>query len=426
MNCPPRTERFVAQISMGRWAAVAACIFSSMLLSAHVMAEAPLSIEQARVTVTGYDVNRPDPYPGMGDFGWVGNVRQMPGGDLLLVHQWGYWHSSFAEPRIIEEKRAAGWRAQNWPLDFPAPTGGRSMITRSTDNGLTWSKPQTIVDLPQDDSPYGLLRCADGTLLCFINVQASWYGFTKAPEPLQDQLGGLNTQQCVIRSTDNGQTWSEPIWLESPGKFYERSHGQPLQLPDGGILWPTYYSDAGTQAQLSGAIHRSDDSGKTWRLISRISRDKMSVDEPAIARLADGRLIMVCRPDGCVFHSKDDGVTWTESGLAVKQGRFKAPWIDVLSDGTVVCVVTLGNMRVVLSSDHGQTWTDPIPLDTSCYGYPGGTKLADDSIITSYVSSGRAPSRIHVVRFRPNAVRDGIVLLPLGEYTEDPDLDAEP
>ena len=88
--------------------------------------------------------------------------------------------------------------------------------------------------------------------------------------------------------------------------------------------------------------------------------------------------------------------------------------------------MTLGNLRVVLSSDHGQTWTEPIPLDTSHYGYPGGTKLADDSIITSYVQSGRAPNRIYVVRFRPNAARDGIELLPLGEYTEDPDLDSIP
>lgn len=424
MNCP-RVSRLVKPVVCGSTAAFFVSTLSFLVVPS-VLAEASLRIEQARVVVTGYDVNRPDPYPGMGDFGWAGNIQQLPGGELVLIHQWGYWHSSFGEPRIIAEETAKRWRAQNWPLDFPAPTGGRSMITRSSDNGLTWTKPKTIADLRWDDSPYGLLRCADGTLLCFINVQSSWYGFTEAPASMRDQLDGLNTQQCVIRSTDNGQTWSDPIWLKSPGKFYERSHSQPIQLSDGGILWPTYYSDAGTQAQLFGAIHRSDDSGKTWRLISRIIRDNASVDEPAIAQLADGRLILVCRPDGCVFHSKDDGVTWTESGRAVQQGRFKAPWIRVLSDGTVVCVITLRNLRVVLSRNHGQTWTDPIPLDTSSYGYPGGTKLADDSIITSYVQSGRAPNRIYVVRFRPNAARDGIELLPLGEYTEDPDLDSIP
>ena len=298
------------------------------------------------------------------------------------------------------------------------------MLTRSTDFGKTWQKPRTIMDLPLDDSAYGLLRCADGTLLCFMNVQASWYGFSKAPDSMRDDLGGLNTQQCVIRSSDGGATWSEPIWLESPGKFYERSHAQPIQLPDGGILWPTYFSDEGSDAQLFGAIHRSDDSGQTWRLISIIRRENENVDEPAIARLHDGRLIMVCRPDGAVFHSSDQGVTWTETGRVVARGRFKAPWITAIGDGTVVCAATVGNLRVFLSTDHGKTWSQPIGLDTSCYGYPGGVKLPDDSMVVSYVERGNAPSRIYVVRFRANEARDGIELLPLGEFVEDPDLDA--
>jgi len=399
-------------------------LFQLTLITPLVLATEPLTIDQARVYVAGHDHNRPDPYPGIGDFGWAGNPQQLPGGELLLVHQWGYYHSSFAEPRIIEPELAKRWRSEGWPLDFPAPTGGRSMLTRSTDNGLTWSKPRMIMDLPWDDSPYGLVRCADGTLLCFVNVQASWYGFMQAPESMQDELNGLNTQQCVIRSTDGGQTWSDPIWLESPGSFYERSQAQPLQLPDGGILWPTYFSNGGTSGLLHGAIHRSDDSGQTWKHISTITRDDVSTDEPAIARLGDGRLIMVCRPDGGVLHSKDDGVTWQQTGLLVKSGKFKAPWITTLSDGTVVCVATYSNLRVFLSRDHGATWTNPIGLDTSSYGYPGGTKLGDESILITYVASGRAPSRIYAVRFGVNDSRDGIELLPLGEYTEDPDLDA--
>ena len=291
----------------------------------------------------------------------------------MLVHQWGYWHASLAEPRIIEAKCAERWRQENWPLDFKAPTGGRSMATFSTDEGRSWSKPRTIIDLDLDDSPYGILRCRDGTLLCFINVQASWYGFDRAPEELAHLLGGLNTQQCVIRSTDDGESWSDPIWLASSGRFYERSHAQPIELPDGAILWPTYACD-GRDDRLFGAVHRSDDGGLSWRLIAKVHRPDQHVDEPAIAKLADGRLLMVARPDGAVFHSSDHGVTWEMTGRIPTEGVFKAPRLFLLSDGTVFCAATVKHLCGFLSNDGGVTWTPSATLDESSYGYPGGIR----------------------------------------------------
>ena len=378
--------------------------------------------ERLRVVVTGHDVNRPKPFPGRGKFSWPGNIAKLPHGELLLVHSAGYYHVSFAQPRLIELKTRKRWLQQGWPLDFPAPTGGRSMITRSKDGGKTWSRPKTLIDLPWDDSPYGLLRYRNGTLLCFINVQASWYGFEKAPKQFRRELSGLNTQQCVIRSPDNGKTWSKPIWLKSAGTFYERSHAQPIELPNGDILWPTYFKTAGDD-RLYGAIHRSTDSGKTWKLHSVIrrkgstndaaSKESGNIDEPAIARLPDGRLFLITRPDGGYFFSKDGGKSWRYAGRLVTAGKFKAPRLFVLKDGTIVCVCTYRGLTVFLGKNAGKTWSGPIALDAKSYGYPGGLKLEDDTLLVSYCSSGRAPNRIYVLRFRVNAKRDGIELLPV-------------
>jgi photosystem II stability/assembly factor-like uncharacterized protein len=243
-----------------------------------------------------------------------------------------------------------------------------------------------------------------------VNVQASWYGYDKAPTKLAHTLNGLNTRQCVIRSTDDGKTWSSPIWLDSPGRFYERSHAQPIQLPDGGILWPTYCLDSRDALEF-GVIHRSDDAGETWRVVATVRRKNKRVDEPAIALLTDGQLLMVCRPDGGVFRSADQGITWKETSRIPVSGTFKAPRLFVLGDGTLVCAATVGRLCVFISSDQGHAWTNSIPLDSSSYGYPGGTKLADDSILISYVERGNAPSRIYVVRFRVNKARNGIELL---------------
>ena len=402
-----------------RFAAVCVLLCGRLLGSQFAIAqsaapESALSIGDARITVTGYDVNRPAPFPGAGDFGWAGNIQRLPDGRLLLVHQWGYWHVSFAEPRMIEPNLAGQWASEGWPLDFTAPTGGRSMLCTSNDGGRTWSQPRTILDLPQDDSPYGLLRLDDGTLLCFINVQASWYGYDRAPPEMAKVLNGLNTAQCVIRSTDQGRSWSDPVYLKSPGRFYERSHAQPIALDDGRILWPTYCLDTRDGLEYA-AVHRSDDAGQTWHLAAIVRRDRKRLDEPAIAQLVDGQLLMVGRPDGAVFHSSDRGENWQQTGRIPATGTFKAPRLFVLSDGTIVCAATIGSLCVFLSTDHGRTWSESIPLDKSCYGYPGGTKLDDDSVLVSYVRSGNAPSRIYVVRFRVNDTRDGIELMAIDD-----------
>lgn len=422
----PSIRRQSAAVAVGLPTAL---MWGLVATTAYVAADAPVgssppTIEQARVTVTGHDFNRPDPFPGRGEFSWPGNIVRMPDGELLLVHSAGYYHVSFAEPRQIEPELRERWLAGGWPLDFAAPTGGRSMLVRSRDGGRTWSKPTTLIDLPLDDAAYGLLRCRDGTLLGFINVQASWYGYPEAPPTFRKDIQGLNTGQCVVRSVDDGRTWSDPIWLDSPGDFYQRSHAQPLVLPSGRILWPTYCRNK-ADSRLFGAIHGSDDNGLTWRLISTVTRpgdtrdtastDSGNVDEPALARLPDGRLFLVARPDGGYFFSTDEGAHWTFGGRLVTTGKFKAPRVFVLDDATIVCVSTYRNLQVFLGREGGRAWSGPLDLDAACYGYPGGLLLEDGSILISYCSSGRAPNRIHLVRFRVDAARTGIELMLVGE-----------
>ena len=70
----------------------------SALASALVTAQAEsvgaagdtLTATDTRICVTGYDHNRPDPFPGLGDFiGWAEAIERMPNGDILLVHSAG-------------------------------------------------------------------------------------------------------------------------------------------------------------------------------------------------------------------------------------------------------------------------------------------------------------------------------------------------
>ena len=372
-----------------------------------------LSIEEARVCVTGYDHNRPDDFPGLGDFiGWAGGVERLPDGDLLFVHSAGYWHVSFATPHAIKQELKQQWAAEmDFDPEHEAPTGGRIMAERSSDNGKTWSRPFTIYDGPIDTRPSDIFVTSEGTVLLIVNMQASWYGFEEAPEGYQE----LNTRQLVMRSTDSGQSWSEPTPLHSSGTYYTRCRSHCLELADGGILLATYDVDKDSRSRLYGTIHRSDDDGRSWQVISHIRREGQDLDEADWVQLASGRIVLITRPDGAVFVSDDQGVSWEEIAN-VRAGYFYAPSVIELADDTLVCTAgSGGGQSVFLSSDGGQEWSDAITVDPSAYGYGKLFRDRDESILLGYAQSGRAPNRCWLVRFRVNAQRDGITLLPIAQ-----------
>lgn len=380
--------------------------------SGEVRSPGGLAYDEARVCIVGYDHNRPDPFPGLGDFiGWVGDVVRLPSGELMFVHSAGYWHVSFATPVVLTEKLKKDYSRWGFDLEHGAPTGGRIMCVRSADEGRTWTKPVTLFNNELDNGPSATFVTKQGTLIQLINVQASWYGVDEAPPGHQK----LNTRQLVIRSTDQGKSWSEPLPLKSTGTHYTRGRSRCLQLPDGGILWMSYDMNKGS-SHLRGTIHRSDDDGRSWRVVSEIDRQGVDTDEGDLGRLSSGRLILIVRPDGGVLVSDDDGATW--KGIAKVGPKYVyAPHLVVLEDDTIVLtagVGGLGGQIVFLSTDGGQTWSDPIRVAAGVYGYGKLFLLDDQSILLSYVMSGSVPNRCYLIRFRVNQARDGVELLRVG------------
>src|SRR3954466_7853503 len=128
--------------------------------------ESAAKAEDCRGIIVGPGVNQPDAFPGYRGFvGWESPIR-LSTGEWLVGFNAGYWHASPPTPLNYSPKTLTEYVAMGLPADIVAPTGGRAMIVRSNDQGRTWSKPQTLIDTPDDDRHPTFVELQDGSILC--------------------------------------------------------------------------------------------------------------------------------------------------------------------------------------------------------------------------------------------------------------------
>ena len=267
---------------------------------------------------------------------------------------------------------------------------GQTLITRSKDGGVTWSEPRIV--LPWTDTTgnwdCGICETSSGELIVNLTITAF---FKRGVEPEQpswrcnpwterwgDWTWAFKTQgwlgTFVVKSSDGGETWSEPI----PCNVRPLKHGGCRvgcwQLPSGALLMGLYgrirgYGEEGEGETTRSALIRSDDGGTNWEYYSTIAYDPASIidyEEPAVLRLACGKLVCFMRthvnPSGDAKNmvmtvSEDDGFSWTPPKWTNIWG-YPADMIT-LDDGRYLMVYgyrrpPYGVRGIV--SDDGLTW----------------------------------------------------------------------
>ncbi len=373
--------------------------------------------EECRTVILGPGLNQPEQYPGYGGFvGWVSPIR-LKDGEWLVGFSAGYWHASPPTPLRFSPATIAEYYSIGLPKDINSPTGGRAMLIRSGDQGKTWSAPATILETPDDDRHPAFIELPDGTLVCsvFTYPGGDPADYLKHPE--------LIHRTGIMRSFDKGLTWDKEL-IRLPSPFLsDETNGPMILLKDGSILLTV----SGTPKEggpAQAAVFTSKDRGATWTFLSKISTDH-NLDEANATQLPDGRLVMMARPEGDISWSSDQGRTWTKP---VTFGmRLYAPSLYALKDGTLVCLhgsyaPGRGGLRLIFSTDGGQTWIAPARdygfLVDNCYGYgkavelPDGTLLVADQDTGGHTSADAKNMSLRLLRVRIRPDHSGIELLP--------------
>ena len=297
-------------------------------------------------------------------------------------------------------------------------------LSFSADRGTSWSDYRVAVrgdiDREIDVRNPTLGQSADGHLVL-------GYGIVEGFAPNDVGVEEHKRWMEVIRSHDDGSTWSEPVRVPAPARTTLSPHGQMRTLADGTLVFNArgshelrrYTDDPGLPIRIS-YLYRSYDGGLTWDEPTAIGPNSIGggASETGFVALDDGHWVGYVRHNdrpNRIAHSHDAGRTWEwwdesvprgAAGHATPEilgqgdwrmvaGRVQKPSPGspvVLPDGRVL--ITYGyraypfGVRAILSRDGGDTFDierEYVLSDTGyswdC-GYPSTVCYDDGTIVT--------------------------------------------
>lgn len=263
-----------------------------------------------------------------------------------------------------------------------AESGGGISVAYSENGGSSWTSPQLIMRSAAL-VPYAVpdaIQLTDGTIVVGFNPRPS------APYS-DDRKFGIR----VTRSTDNGRTWSDPIFVYDAQSTSSDGCWEPsfLELPSGELQ--CYFANENnfqTSNEQEISMSRSFDGGQTWSAPVRIcyrggSRDGMPV--PILTE--NDEIVVIIEDNG---HPNRGGFRATTVRSPLSENW--AHWVDAGSE----------RREMIFADDAEKTFISAAPylrkLGTSetiasWQGDHGDRKGKGESFFDMFVAVGDADAR---------------------------------
>ena len=291
-------------------------------------------------------------------------------------------------------------------------------LSRSTDGGKTWEKMR----LPLSFGEYGGLPKAqngvgDPSILVDTKTNTVWivaawtHGMGNQRAWWSSHPGtdmNHTAQLMMVKSTDDGKTWSEPINITEQVKdpswyFLLQGPGRGITMSDGTLVFPTQFIDS-TRIPNAGIMY-SKDQGKTWKMHNMA---RTNTTEAQVVEIEPGVLMLNMRDNRggsrAVSITKDLGKSWTEhasSRKALNEPVCMASLLNVKALDNVLNkdILLFSNPNTVKGRDHitikasldkGLTWLPEHQLlldEGPGWGYSCLTMIDKETIGILYESS---------------------------------------
>ncbi len=218
-------------------------------------------------------------------------------------------------------------------------------MSRSVDGGQNWEPMKIIMDMGGDPKwrydgigdPAILVDKKTGVIwvaALWSHGNRGWVGSGPGTQPLE------TGQFVIVRSDDDGRTWSEPINITSQVKQKDwclllQGPGKGITMSDGTLVFPAQFQDSLSKRRLPrSTIIYSRDQGASWKVGTGAFDD---TTEAQVVELEDGRLMLNCRYNRAgvrvVMTTSDMGETWqphpTNVKTLIEPGACQASLIDV-------------------------------------------------------------------------------------------------
>jgi Neuraminidase (sialidase) len=248
------------------------------------------------------------------------------------------------------------------------------VCNRSTDGGLTWSEPVTIAQGTGYNHGFGDCALAwdnneNGLIAVFVGGQGLWN--STSSNPIRSYMsrsydnGVTWTEPVDITNFIFGSNCVVPEHRNWRASFFGSGNG--LRTSTGRIMFVAAIRETAAQSLNNYTVY-SDDNGETWHVSGRAS---VGGDEAKVTELVDGSILMSIRHSGKRWYniSHDGGETWQPSTstwndlvapacngdiiryTSVNQGYSQNRLLHSLPYGT-----ERRNVTVYVSYDEGATW----------------------------------------------------------------------